>query len=158
MGRPPAPGCVTPQRPEAAERLKDLTKTYGSYAVLMYLALSAVDYSLSFAFVHAIGVVTLEPYVDHMTHAYLFLRYGSEEADRIQPGHEAQLEADREGAAADVADERRTGKKKDVAWYNNKQRWAEAALTYAIHNILLLPVHAGLTVAWTLKVVNWLRA
>lgn len=140
------------------QRFKDLTKTYGSYAVLMYLALSAVDYSLSFAFVHAIGVERLEPYVDRMTHAYRSLRYGPEEADRIRAEHEAQLEADRVEAAADAAEERRTGHKKEVAWWNNKQLWAEAALAYPIHKILLLPVRAGLTVAWTPKVVNWLRA
>lgn len=140
------------------QRFKDLTKTYGSYAVLMYLALSAVDYGLSFAFVHAIGVERLEPYVDRMTHAYRSLRYGAEEADRIRAEHEAELAADRAEAAADAAEERRTGHKKDVAWWNNKQLWAEAALAYPIHKILLLPVRAGLTVAWTPKVVNWLRA
>lgn len=140
------------------QRFKDLTKTYGSYAVLMYLALSAIDYSLSFAFVHAIGVERLEPYVDRMTHAYRSLRYGAEEADRIRAEHEAELAADRVEAAAEAAQERLAGRKHEVAWYNNKQLWAEAALAYPIHKILLLPVRAGLTVAWTPKVVNWLRA
>lgn len=140
------------------QRFKDLTKTYGSYAVLMYLALSAIDYSLSFAFVHAIGVDKLEPYVDRMTHAYRSLRYGAEEADRIQAEHEAELAEDRREAEEEEREEKRTGRKKEVAWYNNKQLWAEAALAYPIHKILLLPVRAGLTVAWTPKVVNWLRA
>lgn len=140
------------------QRFKDLTKTYGSYAVLMYLALSAIDYSLSFAFVHAIGVERLEPYVDRMMHAYRVLRHGSEEADRIQAERNAEHAKAQAEAEAEAAEERRTGKKKEVAWYNNKQLWAEAALAYPIHKVLLLPVRAGLTVAWTPKVVNWLRA
>lgn len=141
----------------AYQRFKDLTKTYGSYAILMYLALSAVDFSLVLFLVHMVGAEHIGPYVHKMVHQYRVLRHGHDGADAMDA-------ADKARAAADAAEEAAQdalagGKDKRVQrWWQNKTIWAEVALAYPIHKIVLLPVRAGLTVAWTPKVVNWLRA
>lgn len=73
--------------------------------------------------------------------------------EREHVRHKAE-QAQREAAEAAQGTRKQ---EKEEPWWNNKQLWAEAALAYPIHKILLLPVRAGLTVAWTPKVVRWLR-
>jgi hypothetical protein len=131
----------------AYQRFKDLTKTYGSYAVIMYLALSAVDFSLAFGIVHGVGV---EPYTHQLVKWYRRIRHGEAGAEALEKADAARKLADEAEAAADEA--------VGHAWWWNKALWAEVALAYSIHKVGFLPIRAGLTVAWTPKVVNWLRA
>lgn len=144
-----------PEKPKSAyERFKELTKTYGSYAVIMYLALSAVDFTLSFAVVHAVGADRIEPAVDAITRWYRGIRHGKEGAEALEKADAAKKLADDAEEAADAV----LRKNKTEAWYTSKTLWAEITLAYAIHKVGLLPLRAGLTVAWTPKVVNFLRA
>jgi hypothetical protein len=117
----------------------------------MYLALSAVDFSLSFAVVHAVGAEHIEPGLNRLVRWYRELRHGVAGADALEAADTAQKAAD----AAEEAADKILGRE---AWYANKTLWAEATLAYAIHKIGFLPIRAGLTVAWTPKVVNFLRA
>ena len=48
------------------------------------------------------------------------------------------------------------GKKKNKGYWGSRTFWAEVVLAYGIHKTLLLPLRAGLTAAWTPKMVNWL--
>jgi hypothetical protein len=50
------------------------------------------------------------------------------------------------------------GNGKKTSFIGSRMFWAEVALAYTIHKIALLPFRAGLTVAWTPKVVRWLQA
>ncbi|BEJ10761.1 hypothetical protein CspHIS471_0101830 [Cutaneotrichosporon sp. HIS471] len=118
----------------------------------MYLALSAVDFSVAFAVVHGVGVERIEPYTHQLVKWYRRLRHGEAGAEALEKADEARKAADE---AEEVAEE--TIGKKD-AWWWNKALWAEVALAYSIHKVGFLPIRAGLTVAWTPKVVNWLRA
>lgn len=148
---PPPPG-PEPQPTSAYARFKLLTKTYGSYAILMYLALSAVDFSIAFGIVHAVGVERVEPYMKHVVRFYREVRHGKEGADALERADVAKKAAAEAEAAAELA----ISGPPTVRWWSNKALWAEAVLAYSIHKILFLPVRAGLTVAWTPKVVNWL--
>jgi len=118
----------------------------------MYLALSAVDFSLSFMVVHAVGAEHIEPGVNKLVRMYRELRHGKDGADALERADKAKKAAEDAEEAADKVLGRET------AWYANKALWAEITLAYAIHKIGLLPIRAGLTVAWTPKVVNFLRA
>lgn len=121
----------------------------------MYLALSAVDFTLSFALVHAVGADHIEPYTHYLVKKYREIRYGATGAAALEAADEARKLADAADEAAEIA---LAGGRKAVPWYSNKTLWAEIALAYSIHKVGLLPVRAGLTVAWTPKVVNFLRA
>ncbi|GMK56758.1 hypothetical protein CspeluHIS016_0305980 [Cutaneotrichosporon spelunceum] len=145
----------------ASQRLKELTKTYGSYAVIMYLVLSALDFSLAFAIVHTVGVERIEPYTRRLVQLYRKLRHGEEGAAALEAADEARRAAEEADNVADEAEEaaqQKIGKKSSKRWWDNKALWAEVALAYSIHKVGFLPVRAGLTVAWTPKVVNFLRA
>lgn len=121
----------------------------------MYLALSAVDFSFAFAIVHTVGVSRIEPYKNQLKRWYRVTRYGKEGADALEAADAARQLAEE---AEEAADDALAGGKKQSAWWSNKALWAEVALAYSIHKIGFLPIRAGLTVAWTPKVVNFLRA
>lgn len=143
----------------AYQRFKDLTKTYGSYAILMYLALSVVDFSLVLAVIHTVGREHIEPYVRKLVYTWRKFRYGVEGADALEAADAARVLADVADEAAQDAIATAGGKKKpQERWWQNRTLWAEAALAYPIHKIGLLPIRAGLTVAWTPKVVHFLRS
>ncbi|KLT41667.1 hypothetical protein CC85DRAFT_247268 [Cutaneotrichosporon oleaginosum] len=122
----------------------------------MYLALSAVDFSVAFALVHAVGVERVEPYTHRLVAWYRELRHGAAGAAALERADAARKAADEAEAAAEEAIAGEKGGEK--RWWNNKALWAEVALAYSIHKVGFMPVRAGLTVAWTPKVVNWLRA
>ena len=131
-----------------------MTKKYGWYALGMYTALSTVDFSLSFLLVHALGVERISPLFESGMYQYRRVRYGDEEAERL--GREARQKAleDKAHAEREVAKE---GKKAEGYW-GSRTFWAELVLAYGIHKTALLPFRAGLTVAWTPKVVGWLAS
>lgn len=131
----------------AYARFKALTKTYGSYAVAMYLALSSVDFTLSFLAVHAVGLERVQPAVRAVVRSYRELRFGGEHAAALEAADDARRAEEAQLIAAE--DGRRP-------WYLDGRLWAEATLAYAIHKVGLLPVRAGLTVAWTPGTVRWL--
>ncbi|KAL1412491.1 DUF1279 superfamily [Vanrija albida] len=148
--------AAPPKSKSAYERFKELSKTYGVYAVLMYLAIGAVDFGLSFLVVHSLGVSNIEPYFNKALRWYREIRHGVDGADELERADVAKKAADAAAEAAEIA--ANGGVPKETAWYADRALWAEAVLAYTIHKTLLLPLRAGLCVAWTPRVVEFLRA
>ncbi|WWC98403.1 hypothetical protein V866_005294 [Kwoniella sp. B9012] len=142
----------SPNSSGVTARLKLLFKKYGWYALGIYTILSTIDCSLTFIAVHTFGAEKIEPIFDSVIQFYRVKRYGEEEADNLKKIDEEKKAEELEKAKLEGAAD--TDKNK---WFG-KTFWAELALAYAIHKTLLLPVRAGLTVAWTPKIVNWLAS
>jgi hypothetical protein len=114
----------------------------------MYWILSTIDFTLSFAVVHGVGAERIEPLLASSLRRFRLWRHGEEET--------AKLEEEDVVRRAEVKKE--TEGKGGKGYWNSRMFWAEVAIAYTIHKTLLLPFRAGLTVAWTPKVVKWLRA
>ncbi|KAL7420957.1 DUF1279 superfamily [Cryptotrichosporon argae] len=166
-------------RPAGAyARFKALTKQYGSYAIVMYVLLSTVDFTLSFIAVHAVGAERVTDAVAPAVSLYRRVRFGAghaaelDAADRARRADERRDRDERkrrrkererarkEGRMTDAMrdEEAREKEDKGKSWYEDPALWAEAALAYGIHKTALLPLRAGLTVAWTPRVVEALRS
>ncbi|WWC72802.1 uncharacterized protein I206_106766 [Kwoniella pini CBS 10737] len=136
------------------QRLKILFKKYGWYALGIYTILSTIDCSLSFLAVHTLGAERIKPIFDNVIQFYRLKRYGKEEAENLRlEDEEKRIKELKESESKSIT----TIKEEKNQWFS-KTFWAELALAYAIHKTLLLPVRAGLTVAWTPKIVNWLAS
>ena len=137
-----------PEPTSAYARFKVLAKKYGWYAFGMYWILSTIDFTLSFAVVHGVGAERIEPLLASSLRRFRLWRHGEEET--------AKLEQEDVVRRAEVKKE--TEGKGGKGYWNSRMFWAEVAIAYTIHKTLLLPFRAGLTAAWTPKVVKWLRA
>lgn len=135
-----------PQPTGAYAKFKLLAKKYGWYAIGMYSLLSAFDFSLSFLVVHSLGAERIEPLISTSLRTYRTWRHGPEETKRLEEEDKVRRE------------EVKNEQKAKGGYWGSRMFWAEILLAYTIHKTLLLPFRAGLTVAWTPKVVNWLRA
>ncbi|TYJ51683.1 hypothetical protein B9479_007733 [Cryptococcus floricola] len=146
----PSPPAPSPPPTSAYAKFKALSKKYGSYAIGTYLFLSSLDFSASFLLVHALGAERIEPVLDDGKSWYRSKRYGPEEALRLKAEDAKLREEEEEEAKKDG----KAGGEKNK-WFG-RTFWAEVILAYTIHKTLLLPFRAGLTVAWTPKLVGWL--
>lgn len=142
------PGGSEPEPTSAYARFKVLAKKYGWYAFGMYWILSTIDFTLSFAVVHGVGAERIEPLLASSLRRFRLWRHGEDET--------AKLEQEDVVRRAEVKKE--TEGKGGKGYWNSRMFWAEVAIAYTIHKTLLLPFRAGLTAAWTPKVVKWLRA
>ena len=113
----------------------------------MYTVLSALDFTLVFVLIHLAGAERIEPLFMAMMSKYRVIRYGDERAKEI----EAEVKEEKRVEALEQVKD----KKKNKGWMS-RTVLAELALAYPIHKVALLPVRAGLTVAWTPKFVGWL--
>lgn len=136
-----------PEPTSAYARFKLLAKKYGWYAFGMYWILSTIDFTLSFVLVHSLGAERIEPILASSLRTYRTWRHGEEETKRLEEEDVKRRE--------EVKKE--TEGKKGGYW-GSRMFWAEVLLAYTIHKTALLPIRAGLTAAWTPKVVKWLRA
>jgi hypothetical protein len=137
-----------PEPTSAYARFKVLAKKYGWYAFGMYWILSTIDFTLSYAVVHSVGAERIEPLLASSLRQFRLWRHGEEET--------AQLEQEDVKRRAEVKKE--TEGKGGKGYWGSRMMWAEIAIAYTIHKTLLLPFRAGLTAAWTPRVVKWLRA
>ena len=146
----PDPSDSSPPPGSAYARFRALTKKYGWYAVGMYGLLSLIDFPLTFLFVHSIGPERIQPVLHSISHTYRTTIHGADEAARIE------AEAAERAAQARLDDTRA----EPSGWhrYVSARTLSEAAVAYAIHKTVMLPVRAGLTVAWTPRVVEWMTA
>ena len=120
-----------------SERLKHLIKSYGWYALGVYLLVGAVDFGVSFAAVNLIGA-------EHVSHAAASVKesvYGMLNTRPPEPGRE---EMDR------AVGQPHAGAKEGL--------YAMIVLAWTIHKTVFLPVRVGLTAAFTPRLVNWLRS
>jgi hypothetical protein len=117
----------------------------------MYWILSTIDFTLSFAVVHSLGAERIEPILASSMKTYRTWRHGEEETKKLE-------EADKVRREEVKKESEQQGKKGGGGYWGSRMFWAEVLLAYTIHKTLLLPFRAGLTAAWTPKVVKWLRA
>jgi len=118
-----------------SQRLKHLIKSYGWYALGVYVALSALDFGVAFLGVNLLGA----EYVSHVAASVkgmvadaLHSLPAEPGRDEIESIHNTQTKVGQEGL------------------------YAMLVLAYTIHKTLFLPVRVGLTAAFTPRLVAWL--
>jgi hypothetical protein len=116
----------------------------------MYWILSTIDFTLSFAVVHSLGAERIEPILASSLRTFRLWRHGEEETRKLEEQDIVRRE--------EVKREAEGGKGGGGGYWGSRMFWAEVVLAYTIHKTALLPFRAGLTAAWTPKVVKWLRA
>ncbi|EPQ57425.1 hypothetical protein GLOTRDRAFT_115365 [Gloeophyllum trabeum ATCC 11539] len=129
------PSTGIPPNASLSQRLKYLIKYYGWYALGVYLVLSVLDFSISFAAINIVGAehvsraaAAVKEYVASMIHS-----------TPPEPGRE-EIESTSQHAAAG----------------GQEGLYAMLVLAYTIHKTVFLPVRVGLTAGFTPKLVNWL--
>ncbi|OCH93121.1 hypothetical protein OBBRIDRAFT_790592 [Obba rivulosa] len=139
--RPPSPTSPTdpaapPPDATLSQRLKYLIKSYGWYALGVYLIIGVVDFGVVFAAVNILGA-------DHVAHLAASVKeyvYGLINSTPPEPGREEM-----DSAAAHSSGSGHEG------------LYAMLLLAYTVHKTLFLPVRVGLTAAFTPRLVGWLR-
>ncbi|KAF9484453.1 hypothetical protein BDN70DRAFT_903625 [Pholiota conissans] len=128
-----------PLPPDASmsQRLKHLIKSYGWYALGIYLIVGALDFTVAFIGINLLGA-------DYVSHAaatvkdtvmdFVYTRPVEPGRDELDPVGQTQAASGKEGL------------------------YAMIVLAYTIHKTLFLPLRVGLTAAFTPKIVNWLSA
>jgi hypothetical protein len=115
--------------------LKHLIKSYGWYALGVYLVISALDFGVAFVGVNLLGAEYVSQAVaaiKGMVADTLHSRPAEPGRDEMEPIHNAQTKGGQEGL------------------------YAMIVLAYTIHKTLFLPVRVGLTAAFTPRLVRWL--
>lgn len=118
-----------------SQRLKHLIKTYGWYALGVYLIVGALDFGLAFASIHLIGADQVSQVVTSVKESVV----GLISSKPTEPGKGEQ----------DPITGNSTGK---------EGLYAMIVLAYTVHKTLFLPLRVGLTAAFTPRLVNWLRS
>jgi len=116
-----------------SQRLKFLIKSYGWYALGVYIVLSAVDFGVAFAGVNLLGA-------EHVSRVTASIKSYATELVYSRPPEPGRDE--QEAFQAPV------GGKEGL--------YAMLVLAYTIHKTLFLPVRVGLTAALTPRLVGWL--
>ena len=120
-----------------SQRLKRLIKSYGWYALGVYLFISTVDFGVAFAAVNLLGA----EHVSRVAASAKESVYGILSSRPPEPGREEM-----DGAVTQPQPGGREG------------LYAMIVLAWTIHKTLFLPVRVGLTAAFTPRLVNWLRS
>lgn len=124
-----------PPNPSLSQRLKHLIKSYGWYALGVYLLIGVVDFTVSFAAINLFGA----EHVSRVTTAVKEMVGGFLPSRPAEPGREAM----------DSAARSHSGGSEGI--------WAMVVLAYTIHKTVFLPVRVGVTAAVTPRLVKWLR-
>jgi len=130
---PSSPGPLEP--PPSAPltvRLKHLIKSYGWYALGVYVTLSTIDFGIAFALINFFGAEQVGQ-LTAFVKAHVLGVLGREPAP-VEPGKEGPTD---------------TG---------SESLYAMVVLAYTVHKTLFLPFRAGLTIALTPRLVRWLHA
>lgn len=137
---PRSPESEEPQspRPDASlsQRLKHLIKTYGWYALGVYIVLSTADFAVAFAGINLIGA----DHVSRFTAAAKDYIAGLIHSRPPEPGRE-EMDA--------MSSHSNGGGQEGL--------YAMLVLAYTVHKTLFLPVRVGLTAALTPRLVRWLE-
>ncbi|KAI1796455.1 hypothetical protein LXA43DRAFT_620346 [Ganoderma leucocontextum] len=143
----PSPSSRNPDDPESthtlppnatlSQRLKHLIKSYGWYALGVYVILSALDFSVAFAAVNVLGAEHVSKVATEVKDYFT----GFIHSTPPEPGREQMDPAVSHAASG-----------------GHEGLMAMILLAYTIHKTLFLPVRIGLTAAVTPRLVHWLRA
>lgn len=116
-----------------SQRLKHLIKSYGWYALGMYIILSAVDFGVAFAGVNLLGA-------EHVSRVAASLKEHVAGLIYTRPAEPGREEVESVSSHSG----------------SHEGLYAMIVLAYTIHKTLFLPVRVGLTAALTPKLVGWL--
>lgn len=141
-----APRSPSPDEPQSSrlppdasmsQRLKHLIKTYGWYALGVYIVLSTADFTVAFAGINLIGA----EHVSHFTAVVKDYVVGLIHSRPPEPGRE-EMESMSSHASSG----------------GQEGLYAMLVLAYTVHKTLFLPVRVGLTATLTPRLVRWLEA
>lgn len=131
-----SPSSTSPPRQDSnphtttlSGRLKTLIKTYGWYALGVYIVLSTLDFGVAFAAINLLGA----EYVSQATASaktFVFNLIGRPLPEKSEPT--------------------------DTPTSGSEGLYAMLVLAYTVHKTLFLPVRIGLTAAITPRFVSWL--
>lgn len=124
-----------PPNASLTDRLKHLIKSYGWYALGLYLVIGVVDFSVAFAGIHLFGAESVAKM------AQAVKEYAT---DAI--GWQRPEEPGSQGVEGEMATQS-----------GHEGLYATVILAYTIHKTLFLPVRVGLIAAITPRLVGWLR-
>ncbi|KAL5523781.1 hypothetical protein ACEPAG_7954 [Sanghuangporus baumii] len=116
-----------------SERLKHLIKTYGWYALGVYITISTIDFSVAFAAINVIGAEQVQHVVDIVKQRVASVLHSAPP----EPGQQEY----------ETSPTSQTGR---------ESLYAMIVLAYTVHKTLFLPIRVGLTAALTPKLVGWL--
>ncbi|KAI9067127.1 hypothetical protein FKP32DRAFT_1644620 [Trametes sanguinea] len=136
----PGPGSDNyslPPNASLSQRLKHLIKSYGWYALGVYIILSTIDFSIAFAAVNILGA-------EHVSKVAADVKDYFGGLIHSKPPEPGREEMDRAVNQTDAG--------------GSEGFMAMILLAYTIHKTLFLPVRVGLTAAVTPRLVHWLRA
>ncbi|CAA7259275.1 unnamed protein product [Cyclocybe aegerita] len=134
--QPPSPDPRDALPPDASlsQKLKHLIKTYGWYALGVYIAISTLDFSVAFLGVNLLGA-------EYVSQVAASVKATVSNVLHSRPAEPGKDEMDAVGGPAQPGQE---------------GLYAMLVLAYTIHKTLFLPVRVGLTAALTPKLVHWL--
>lgn len=133
--RPSENTSSLPPDATVSQRLKHLVKSYGWYALGVYLVFSTLDFTVAFVGIKLLGaeqVSQAAAYVKQLVFGFL-------QTTPPEPGRD-EVESPAAGNGG------------------QEGLYAMLVLAYTIHKTLFLPVRVGLTAALTPRIVGWLRA
>lgn len=119
-----------------SQRLKHLIKSYGWYALGVYILISTVDFTIAFGAVNVLGA----EHVSRVATSIKETAYGLINSKPPEPGREELDNATSHATSS-----------------GHEGLYAMIVLAYTIHKTLFLPVRVGLTAAFTPRLVKWLR-
>ncbi|KAL6310510.1 hypothetical protein BKA93DRAFT_756386 [Sparassis latifolia] len=125
-----------PPNATVSQRLKHLIKTYGWYALGVYIIFSVADFGVAFAVINIVGAEQVSRVAASVKDYF----GGFLPSKHPEPGRE---ETDSVMANANTV--------------GHEGLYAMIVLAYTIHKTLFLPVRVGLTAALTPRLVGWLR-
>lgn len=126
---------IIPHDATVSQRLKHLVKSYGWYALGVYLVFSALDFSVAFVGINLLGA-------EQVSRAAAYAKQtvsGLLHTTPTEPGRD-EIESATSGTGG------------------HEGLYAMLVLAYTIHKTVFLPVRVGLTAAFTPRIVGWLRA
>lgn len=132
---PPSPHPTPPLDASLSQRLKHLIKSYGWYALGVYLVLTVLDFGVAFAGVNLIGA-------EHVSRVAATVRETMAGILHSTPPEPGKDELDSVGSGP--------------AQGGQEGLYAMLVLAYTIHKTLFFPVRVGLTAALTPRLVGWL--
>ena len=135
LSSPHSPGAR--ESPTLSQRLKELIKSYGWYAVGVYAAVSAADFAVAFIGVNLLGA----DYVASITASAKTWLYSLVYSRPPEPGRDEMEEVSKIAV---------TGGQESL--------YAMLLLAFTVHKTLFLPVRIGVTAAFTPRLVKWLRS
>jgi N-terminal acetyltransferase 2 len=129
------PKDTQPESLTLSQRLKVLVKSYGWYAIGVYIILSALDFGVAFAGINLLGAEQVSRIVASVKDSVSQLVHSRP----LEPGREDMDDAS-----------------KAVGAGGQEGLYAMLVLAYTIHKTVFLPVRVGLTAACTPKLVGLL--